>query len=116
MQYYRNWNDAGDTFVLRTGDSIVDQSSLDVFQVQHIKQLNPRQRFTYGADLLLTRPDTKGTINGQNENDDDINEYGVYLQSETELNPQIDLVLALRYDDHNRIEDAVLSPRARPRL
>ena len=112
VQYYRNWNDAGDTFVLATGDPIVDTSSLDVFQVQHVTELNPVQRFTYGADLLLTRPDTKGTINGQNENDDDINEYGVYLQSETELTGQLDLVLALRYDDHNRIEDAVLSPRA----
>ncbi len=112
VQYYRNWSDAGDTFVLRTGDRIVDESSLDVFQVQHVTELNPRQRFTYGADLLLTRPDTKETINGQNENDDDINEYGVYLQSETDLTPQLDLVLALRYDDHNRIEDAVWSPRA----
>jgi len=112
IQYYRNWNDAGDTFVLATGDPIVDKSSLDVFQVQHVTQLNPRQRFTYGADLLLTRPDTKGTINGQNESDDDINEYGVYLQSETDLTPDLDLVLALRYDDHNRIEDGVLSPRA----
>ena len=112
VQYYRNWSDAGDTFVLATGDPIVDESSVDVFQVQHVTELNPRQRFTYGADLLLTRPDTKGTINGQNEDDDDINEYGVYLQSETELSKQVDLVLALRYDDHNRIDDAVLSPRA----
>ena len=33
-QYYRNWSNAGDTFILRTGDPIVDESSLDVFQVQ----------------------------------------------------------------------------------
>ena len=62
--------------------------------------------------MLRTRPDTEGTINGANEDDDDINEFGVYLQSETSLTDKLELVLAARYDDHNRIPDAELSPRA----
>jgi outer membrane receptor for ferrienterochelin and colicins len=111
-QVYRNWSDAGDTFLLRSGADIVDKSSLTVFQAQHMAHLGQRQRFTYGFDALLTRPDTEGTISGQNEEDDDINEIGAYLQSETALTDKLDLVLALRYDDHNRVEDAELSPRA----
>ena len=111
-QYFHNWSDAGDTFLLSTGDGIVDKSTLDVFQIQHATHLGQRQRLTYGFDALLTRPETDGTITGQNENDDDINEFGVYVQSETDLTEQLDLVLALRFDDHNRVDDSVLSPRA----
>ncbi|MBT6147928.1 MAG: TonB-dependent receptor, partial [Gemmatimonadetes bacterium] len=111
-QYYHNWSDAGDTFLFQTGQPVVDKSTLDVFQIQHSAFLGTRHKFTYGADALFTRPDTKGTITGQNEDDDDINEFGAYLQSETELTSNLDLVLALRYDDHNRLDDAEISPRA----
>ncbi len=111
-QAYRNWSDAGDTFLLRDNDDIVDKSDVTAFQVQHRAELGKRQSFTYGLDLFLTRPDTEGTVTGRNEKDDDINELGAYLQSETELNRQLELVLALRYDDHNRIADFELTPRA----
>ncbi len=111
-QAFINASDAGETYLLRTGDLIVDNSKLIVGQVQHYLSLGDRQRFTYGVDMLLTRPDTKGTINGRNENDDDMNEYGVYLQSETTLSPKFDLVMAARYDRHNRLTKGVFSPRA----
>lgn len=61
LQAFRNWNDAGDTYLLRTGIPVVDRSSLNVFQAQHTSSLGQRQRFTYGLDALLTRPDTDGT-------------------------------------------------------
>ena len=112
FQAFRNWSDAGDTFLLRTGEPIVDRSSLTVFQAQHTSRLGQRQRLTYGFDALLTRPDTDRTITGKNEDDDDLNEFGGYLQSETSLNPSLDMVLALRYDYHNRLEDPQFSPRA----
>ena len=112
FQAFQNWTDAGDTFLLRSGGPIRDKSKLTVLQLQHFYDMGVRQRFTYGADVLLTRPDTEGTINGANENDDDINEFGLYLQSETSLTDKLELVLAARYDDHNRIPDAELSPRA----
>ncbi len=111
-QAFRNWSDAGDTYLLRSGNDIVDKSSLSAFQVQHAAVLGSRQRFIYGVDALLTRPDTDGTITGQNEDDDSINELGGYLQSETALHQKLDLVLALRYDDHSRIKKAEWSPRA----
>ena len=111
-QVFQNGSNAGDTFTLRDGNPIVDNSKLTAFQVQHSSALGGRQRFTYGVDVLLTRPDTEGTINGGNENYDQTNEFGAYVQSETALSEMLDLVVALRYDDHNRIPEGELSPRA----
>jgi iron complex outermembrane receptor protein len=112
LQGFMNASDAGDTYLLRDGALIQDNSKLFAAQAQHSVGLGTKQRFIYGIDAILTRPDTKGTINGRNEEDDNINEYGVYLQSETAISPKLDLLLAARVDDHNFIEDPVFSPRA----
>ena len=110
-QAFWNRSDAGDTYILRTGQPTIDNSDLYVGQIQHGYNFGNRQRFTYGADLLLTRPDTEGSINGRNEDNDNINEIGAYLQSETKILPQLKFIAAGRIDDHNRLEDIVLSPR-----
>ncbi|MEE2618152.1 MAG: TonB-dependent receptor, partial [Candidatus Poribacteria bacterium] len=44
--------------------------------------------------------------------DDNINEIGVYLQSETNLPANLKFVAAARMDQHSYLEDLVLSPRA----
>ncbi|MCH6574015.1 MAG: TonB-dependent receptor [Bacteroidetes bacterium] len=113
-QAFLNQSDAGDSRLLRpnTFTPIVDKSTLSVIQLQHGMELGERQRFTYGVDILRTRPVTEGTINGRNENDDDIDEIGVYLQSQTALTDKLDFVAAGRFDDHSRLEDPVFSPRA----
>ena len=111
-QAFWNTNDAGDTFLLRDGAYIIDKSSLFVTQLQHGLSLGARERLTYGVDMLLTRPDTEGTITGANEDDDSINEIGLYLQSETELTDQLRFIAAARLDNHNRLENPVFSPRA----
>ena len=111
-QVFQNGSDAGETFTLRDGQPIVDKSKLTAFQLQHSATLGARQRFTYGVDVLLTRPDTEGTITGGNEDYDQTNEFGAYVQSETALSEMLDLVVALRYDDHNRIPEGEISPRA----
>ena len=110
-QVFHNRSDAGKTRLLRTNQPIVDKSTLTVFQIQHAFQMGPRQRFTYGTDILYTRPNTETTINGANEDNDDVNEFGFYLQSETKLGEMVDLVAAARFDDHNHINEAVFSPR-----
>ncbi len=111
VQGFVNASNAGDTYSLRTGDYIKDSSKLIVGQAQHSLALGGWQRFTYGLDVLLTRPDTKNTIHGRNEKKDNVNELGVYVQSETKVFPKIDLVTAARFDDHNQLE-AEFSPRA----
>ena len=111
-QFFHNRSDAGATQLLRTGDAIVDKSSLTVMQLQNTSDIGARQQFIYGVDLLLTRPRTEGTIHGVNEDDDETNELGVYLQSETRFTDQVSLMLAGRLDRHNRLENPVFSPRA----
>ncbi len=111
-QFFYNKSDAGETQLLRTGDDVVDKSSLTVLQLQNTSDIGRRQQFVYGVDLLLTRPRTEGTIHGAYEDDDDTNEYGVYLQSETRFTDQVSLMLAGRLDRHSRLDNPVFSPRA----
>ena len=111
-QVFLNTSDAGDTFLLRDGAPIIDKSSLLVAQLQHGLSLGSRERLTYGVDALLTRPDTEGSITGANEDNDNTNEIGLYVQSETELTDQLRFVAAARMDYHSHLENPVISPRA----
>jgi outer membrane receptor for ferrienterochelin and colicins len=111
-QVYLNQSDAGNTFTLRDGLPIIDESQLLVAQLQHGFSLGERQNLTYGVDYLHTMPDTRGTIHGRWEDDDETRELGGYLQSETTLHPRLDLVLAGRLDNNDRLPDNVFSPRA----
>lgn len=112
MQGYVNASDAGDTYLLRNGAPITDKSKLWVAQIQHGLMMGTRQNFTYGADFIYTNPITEGTINGQYEDDDQTTEIGGYVQSETQLTPKLNLVLAGRVDNSTAIPDPVFSPRA----
>ncbi len=112
FQTFLNKSDAGDTYLLNTGADIVDKSSLVVSQAQHSWKMNNIFNFTYGLDVLLTKPETEGTINGRNEDDDDMTEIGAYIQSDTKLHDKLKLVLAGRYDDHSQVKDPYFSPRA----
>ncbi len=112
VQAFTNLTNAGDSFVLRTGDPIVDKSRLYVAQVQHALSFGETRRVTWGTDVLLTRPNTERTINGENEDNDSINEFGFYVQSELDLSSKLRFVAAGRIDEHNFIEKPVFSPRA----
>lgn len=112
-QAYLNTSDAGDSYLLNSGVPLVDQSKLQVAQIQHGFGLaDGKQDFTYGFDYIGTRPDTKGNINGKYENDDNMDEWGVYLQSKSSLNDKLDFIVAGRMDHHSIISDLVYSPRA----
>jgi outer membrane receptor for ferrienterochelin and colicins len=119
-QAFVNMSDAGNrdgtdtrgTFLLRNGQSIVDESRVAAGSIQHSLDLGERQRFVYGADYIWTNPRTGGTINGRNEDDDNVTEVGGYLHSVTKLTRKIDLVAALRADDNDRIKGTFYSPRA----
>ena len=110
-QAFYNTSDAGDTYLLRTGQDIVDKSFVMSAQVQHGFDLGERQSFTYGVDFISTNPRTDGTVLGRNEDDDNSRELGAYLHSETALSGMADLVAALRVDDHSRLSKTNISPR-----
>ncbi len=113
-QVYLNSSDAGpNSFLLRNGTPLVDKSQLWVAQLRNSTSLfGGRQDFTYGMDYTNTDPRTEGTVNGAFEDDDDIQEMGVYLQSKTALTDRLDLIVAGRRDTHSRLEENTFSPRA----
>ncbi|MCK5482470.1 MAG: TonB-dependent receptor, partial [Gemmatimonadetes bacterium] len=111
-QVFWNKNDNNDTYLLRSGRPLVDQSYQTVAQLQHGFDINPQHALTYGADFLYTKPQSEGTINGRHEDDDDVTEIGGYVQYEGRFTEKWNLVAAARVDDHSRLEDPVFSPRA----
>ncbi len=121
-QVYANKNDAGDSFVYGVdfdddgkNDIVVDKSiSYNAQSQYNLDTWNGRQKFIFGADVELTQPDTEGTILGRNEANGgaDIQEYGGYIQSTTEISPKFSLTLAARADYNNIIDDVTFSPRA----
>jgi len=111
-QVYMNGSDAGDSYLLRTGQLIIDKSRFWSGQLQHHYDLSDRINFTYGFDSFFTRPNTEYTLNGRNEDKDNTNEYGIYLQTEFSLLPKIKLVEAARLDSHSRLDGLIFSPRS----
>lgn len=119
-QAFVNLSDAGNdtstsgegTYLLRSGQPIVDQSRVYALQVQHGFDLGTKQTFTYGVDYIKTDPRTGGTINGSNEAVDNVSEFGYYVQSSTKPINKIELLLAARVDNNNVIDGDFFSPRA----
>ena len=118
-QAFLNSSDAGNdngqsitnTFLLRSGQPIVDKSQVFSAQVQHGLTAG-KLDLTYGADYIGTRPSTGGTINGRNENNADVTEIGGYVQGKYKLTNTLELLGAIRVDDHSQLEGTFLSPRA----
>lgn len=105
-------DDMSGTYGLRTGQPFVDQSRVLAAQLQHGLSLGSKQDFIYGVDYISTNPRTLGTINGRNEEIDDVREVGGYLQSTTRLTPKFDFIAALRVDNNDQVDGNQVSPRA----
>lgn len=101
------------TFLLRSGQPIVDKSRVLGAQAQHGLDLaGGKQTFTYGVDYIWTNPRTGGTIDGANEDHDNVTEYGAYLQSSSKPTTKTEVLLAARGDGNNVIAGKFFSPRA----
>ena len=112
-QFFLNQTHSGDnSYLLRSGELILDRSRTVAAQLQHGVDLGDRQSFTCGFDWQRTEPRSEGTIYGRNEDDDVLVEAGAYLHSETRLADRVDLVTAFRADHHNRLSGMHFSPRA----
>ena len=119
-QVFMNLSDAGNenaqdlsgTYLLRSGQPIVDQSRSWAAQIQHGLTLGSKQDFVYGVDYISTNPRTGNTINGRNEEIDDVKEVGGYVQSTTNLTSKFDFIAALRVDKNDQVDGVQTSPRA----
>ena len=110
-QAFLNKSDAGDTYLLRTGQPIVDKSTLFGTQAQYAFSPAERVDLVAGVDFSQTTPKTEGTITGSNELVDETTEFGGYVSSTVALSNRLDLVGALRVDNHEHLDDPVWSPR-----
>lgn len=110
-QVFYNMSDAGNTYFLRTGNPIVDRSTLLGARLQDAYKVNDNIRLTYGADFFSTNPVTDSTINGVNEENDAYTEIGGYLQADAKFGDKFSALAALRADRHSVIDELVLSPR-----
>jgi iron complex outermembrane receptor protein len=118
-QAYFNKNRAGGSFVYDQDfdgddvpDGVTDHGIMYNVQAQYDFDLGRNQNFIAGVDVELTRPSTEGTILGRNEDNDQVSEYGAYIQSLTRITPKLDLTLALRGDHNNVVDKFQVSPRA----
>jgi outer membrane receptor for ferrienterochelin and colicins len=120
IQAFMNSSNAGNedsldtrgTFLLRSGQPIVDKSRVFAGSAQHAYDFGPKQSFVYGLDYIKTNPRSGGTINGRNENRDDVQEIGGYVQSTSRITPMFDFLAALRVDQNDQIDGTQFSPRA----
>ena len=110
-QAFFNASDAEDTYLLRTGQPIVDKSTLFGTQAQYAFSPAERVDLVAGVDFSQTTPKTEGTITGSNELVDETTEVGGYVSSTVALSERLDLVGALRVDNHEHLDDPVWSPR-----
>jgi iron complex outermembrane receptor protein len=118
-QVFANLSDAGNadtlsstgTFLLRTGSPIVDLSRVVAGQLQHGATFGSLD-LVYGVDYIWTNPRTGNTINGANENRDNVSERGIYTQGRYQLATKWELLAALRLDQTSVINGTAVSPRA----
>ena len=112
-QVFINGNDAGNTFNLRTGEAFVDRSTVIGARLQNATKVGEILRLTYGGDMFLTNPVTDSTINGVNEESDDYQEIGAYLQADVVIvQDKLNILAAGRVDKHSVLDNPVFSPRA----
>jgi iron complex outermembrane receptor protein len=111
-QVFWNKNDNDETYLLRSGRPLSDKSYQTVAQLQYATDITPAHGLTYGVDFLNTVPKSQSSINGQNEDDDDVTEIGGYVQYDGHITDQWNVVAAARLDDHSRLDNLVFSPRA----
>jgi iron complex outermembrane receptor protein len=131
VQYFINSSDAGNTSLIpQLSESarnsygstvppspyqvqkLIDKSKVHVIQAQH--SVNPLANLglIYGVDVFLTRPDTKGTINGRFENKDNLNQVGAYVQGDYAPLEWLKIVAAIRADYNSIVKNVAVSPRA----
>jgi len=105
LNLFSNVNDQKTTFNLSTGNIVYDESSNIAFQMQHSVDLKDGKSLVWGGDFLSRTPDTKGTINGKNEDIDDFDNVGLYFSFEKEWDNGVKFVGTGRTDSNNYLKD-----------
>ena len=117
-QTYYITNDGGDdgnpTYLNRTG--LITPLERKHFEAQLQYNFTVESLFnsewSTGFDFRNATANTQNHVYGRNEQDDDYQIMGGYLQGKFKLDPKLDLFLAGRYDGYNFTDEKTFSPRA----
>ena len=114
--FFANNNGGSDdrpNFLYQTGNQTKNASKQFEAQVQYNFDLPGflNSNWTAGIDYRNASNDTGNTLYGRNEDDDDFNIVGIYLQGKLALAEKLDLVVAARGDQFNAIDETGFAPR-----
>ena len=116
LNFFTNINDQKTTYSLVNGNVVYDESSNRAFQMQHTVPMKNGQTVIWGLDYLDRTPETKGTINGKNEDDDNFDNLGVYYSYEKKFSDEFKFVGTGRYDTNNYLDAIGTSGVFAPKL
>ena len=116
LNFFTNINDQKTTYSLVNGNVVYDESSNRAFQLQHTVPMKNGQTVIWGLDYLDRTPETKGTINGKNEDDDNFDNLGVYYSYEKKFGDKFKFVGTGRYDQNNYLDAIGTSSVFAPKL
>ena len=116
LNFFTNINDQKTTYSLVNGNVVYDESSNRAFQLQHTVPMKNGQTVIWGLDYLDRTPETKGTINGKNEDDDNFDNLGVYYSYEKKFSDAFKFVGTGRYDTNNYLDAIGTSGVFAPKL
>ena len=116
LNFFTNINDQKTTYSLVNGNVVYDESSNRAFQLQHTVPMKNGQTIIWGLDYLDRTPETKGTINGKNEDDDDFTNIGAYYSYEKKFSDEFKFVGTGRVDSNNYLDNIGTSSVFAPKL
>ena len=116
MNAYYNSNDGGDeknpTFLYNNGfRQIAKRTALETQVQYNFEMPSLNSDFTAGFDYRNNGSDSENTLYGRNEQNDDFEIFGVYLQGKSSLTDQLSLTYTGRYDKINFIDKGKFAPR-----
>ena len=90
---------------------LIDKSKLHGLQLQHSWNPHKKVSLIYGADALITLPQSDGTIYGRFDGHDNVYQTGAYIQGEYDPLAWLKLTAAMRLDYNSIINNVAFSPR-----
>lgn len=102
----------GNSYLYTTGLTNITESHQVEGQMQYSLPIKKEgTSLVLGMDYRLNSIDSKKTVHGRWEDDDNYTVAGVYGQSEIRINPRFDLVAAARVDHFVPLKSSFFSPR-----
>lgn len=102
----------GNTLLYASGLTAVTESHQVEGQLQYSFDFGESKiNYVFGADYRLNTIDTKGTVHGRWEEQDDYGIIGVYGQAKMLVSPDVDIVGAARFDHFTALGKSSTSPR-----